>query len=125
MSGTFVDGAASALRKQATVDFSEVVRFLNENLGPSLTAFMAGVDKNTIGRWASGRQLPRNDIKERRLRGAYQVFVLLQSKEANHTIRAWFMGMNPQLDDASPAEEIAEDRLPEVMTAARAFISGG
>jgi hypothetical protein len=35
------------------------------------------------------------------------------------------MGMNPQLEDVSPAEALAEDRYREVMAAARAFVSGG
>jgi hypothetical protein len=33
--------------------------------------------------------------------------------------------MNPQLEDASPAEAIAEDKFRDVMAAARAFVVGG
>jgi hypothetical protein len=33
--------------------------------------------------------------------------------------------MNPQLDDVSPAEAIANGDLREVMAAARAFVAGG
>jgi hypothetical protein len=62
---------------------------------------------------------------ERRLREAYQVFQLVQSVESPHTVRAWFIGLNPQLDDESPAEALAEDRFREVMAAARAFVTGG
>lgn len=40
-------------------------------------------------------------------------------------IRAWFVGMNPQLDDDSPAEAIHGGRLKEAMAAARAFAAGG
>jgi hypothetical protein len=36
-----------------------------------------------------------------------------------------FMGMNPQLDDVSPAEALAEGRHRQVMAAARALVSGG
>ncbi|TCW18822.1 hypothetical protein EDD19_1484 [Dietzia cinnamea] len=35
------------------------------------------------------------------------------------------MGMNPQLDDVSPAEALADGQHREVMAAARAFVAGG
>lgn len=50
---------------------------------------------------------------------------MLKGDDADPTIRAWFMGMNPQLDDVSPAEALAEDRFREVLAAARAFLAGG
>jgi hypothetical protein len=45
--------------------------------------------------------------------------------ESDHTIRAWFMGTNPQLDDESPLEAVREGRNREVLAAARAFVTGG
>lgn len=39
--------------------------------------------------------------------------------------RAWFIGLNPQLDDVSPAEAIHDGRLKEAKAAARAFVAGG
>lgn len=125
MDGTALDGATQALRQQAEVEFSAIVRFLQENLGPTVTAYMANASKTTVGRWANQQQEPQGVDRERRLRAAYQVFVLLQGKESSHTVRAWFLGMNPQLNDLSPAEAILADRLPDVMSAARAFLSGG
>jgi hypothetical protein len=102
---------------------AEIAQFLSENLGPTLTAFIAGVDKRTITRYIKGDQ-PRED-QEKRLRAAYQIFNLIHEVEANHTVRAWFMGMNPQLDDESPAESIAAGDFRGTMAAARAFIAGG
>jgi hypothetical protein len=104
-------------------DAAEIAQFLNENLGPILTAFIAGVDKRTIGRYIKGDH-PRPEA-EKRLRAAYQIFNLILDVEANHTVRAWFMGMNPQLDDESPAEAIAAGDFRGTMAAARAFIAGG
>lgn len=40
-------------------------------------------------------------------------------------IRAWFMGMNPQLGDESPIEALREGRVRDVMAAARAFVNAG
>ncbi len=35
---------------------------------------------------------------------AFQIFHLLQDEESPHTVQAWMIGINPQLDDVSPAE---------------------
>lgn len=83
------------------------------------------MDPQTAGRWASDAKRHPRDNHERRLRATYQVFQQLQAVEAAPTVRAWFMGMNPQLEDASPAEALAGDREREVLAAARAFITGG
>ena len=54
-----------------------------------------------------------------------QVFQLLQAEESPHTVRAWFVGLNPQLDDVAPAEAIRAGQLRDVLVAARAYVSGG
>ena len=45
--------------------------------------------------------------------------------DSSRVVKAWFIGLNPQLDDESPAEAIREGRLKEAMSAARAFVAGG
>lgn len=108
---------------QATIQ--DVVRYLQEVLGQKLTAHIAGVsDARTVGRWASGERSPRAE-HEQRLRCAYQIFQLLLDEEAPPTIRAWFLGLNPQLDDESPAESVRKDMFRETLVAARAFLAGG
>jgi hypothetical protein len=84
------------------------------------------VDKGarTVQRWISGEHSPTT-VDEKRLRDSYHVYLLLSTVEGDHTIRAWFMGMNPQLQDESPVEALASDKAPEVMAAARAFVAGG
>lgn len=49
---------------------------------------------------------------------------MLESVEADATIRAWFLGSNPQLDDLSPAEALREGLNRETLAAARAFLAG-
>jgi hypothetical protein len=44
--------------------------------------------------------------------------------DSSRVVKAWFIGLNPQLDDESPAEAIREGRLKEAMNAARAFVAG-
>ena len=104
---------------------AQIAEHLNENLGPKLTAFVVGKDQQTVARWAKGKQSPPQDDVERRLRAAFMIFQLLSENDTRHVVRAWFLGMNPQLDDLSPAEAIANGDLREVMAAARAFVAGG
>jgi hypothetical protein len=97
---------------------------LKSLLGPKLMSLTMGVDPVTVDRWVAGRGTPRLD-NEKRIRCAYQVYSMLKPVDSDPTIRAWFMGMNPQLDDRSPAEAIAEGDLRAVLAAARAFRAGG
>lgn len=93
-------------------------------LGRQLLGVIVGKGARTIQRWISGDSTPLAD-DERRLRNAYQVYLVLSPVEGDHTVRAWFMGMNPQLEDEAPAEGLAADKYREVMSAARAFVNGG
>lgn len=105
---------------------ADVAGFLQDALGQKLVAYMVGVsDPKTVGRWVSGARSPRNTDVEQRLRAAHQVFGLLATAEAPDTVRAWFVGLNPQLDDESPAQAIREGRAKDVVVAARAFLAGG
>lgn len=101
-----------------------VVNYLKDALGQSLVAIIAGVTERTVADWASNStRSPRPDA-DRRLRTALHVFQLLQQEDSPHTVRAWFVGLNPQLDDLSPARALQEDRLEDVIVAARAFATG-
>lgn len=114
-----------AHRATVSVDISLIARYLVESLGTGLVGLLAGVDRRTAQRWAADQATAPRADSERRLRDAYQVFQELLPVEASATIRAWFMGMNPELDDVSPSEAIAADKGREVLAAARAFASGG
>jgi hypothetical protein len=103
----------------------EIVEVLQEVLGRKPVAIMAGVsDVKTVTRWAQGQQTPRLEA-EQRLRVAFQVFQLLAQGDSPHTIRAWFLGMNPQLGDWSPIRAISAGRFTAVKTAAKSFLQGG
>ncbi|MBI4236575.1 MAG: XRE family transcriptional regulator [Chloroflexi bacterium] len=103
---------------------SALVRSLQEMLGQRLVAVIAGVsDVKAVGKWARGERTPHPEA-ERRLRDAFQVVQLLLRAESAETIRAWLLGMNPDLDDQSPALVLAE-RPNEVLQAARAFVAHG
>ncbi len=117
--------AHEAHQRAVSFDIADVAGYLQEVLGQKLVAYMAAVsDAKSVGRWAQGVQKPRYDA-EQRLRAAFQIYHLLVSEESAHVARAWFIGMNPQLDDDSPAEVIRNGGLKEAMAAAKAFVAGG
>src|ERR1700704_5455430 len=114
-----------AHRKAVESTVQDVVGYLQEVLGQKLVAYIAGVSEpRTVGRWAAGERAPRAD-HEQRLRCAYQTFQLLLAEEAPPTVRAWFLGLNPQLEDESPAESIRKGAFRDVLVAAKAFLAGG
>ncbi|MGW1895397.1 XRE family transcriptional regulator [Streptomyces sp. NPDC002004] len=104
---------------------AEIARFLQENLGQRITARITRIsDPRQVGKWASGDAQPREEA-EARLRAALQTFQLIQHAEDIYTARAWMIGMNPQLEDETPAQCIADGRFKDVMVAARAYVDGG
>jgi hypothetical protein len=80
-------------------------------------------DAKAVGEWARGERTPRAET-ELRLRDVLQIVELLAARESPETIRAWFRGMNPYLDDTAPALAIA-DNPRGVLQAARAFLAYG
>ncbi|MBN1527956.1 MAG: hypothetical protein JW895_02785 [Thermoleophilaceae bacterium] len=119
------DASVEAHRTTVESTMADVAAFLQDALGQKLVAYMAGVaDAKAVGRWASGERSPRAET-ERRLRDAQYIFRLLVTKESPYTVRAWFVGLNPQLDDESPAAAIREGRTRDAVVAAKAFLAGG
>lgn len=105
-------------------DVAVVARYLQDVLGPNLTAVIAGVrDVNVVGRWAAGGRVPRPRA-EKRLRDAYLVAQVLVRVESPETVRDWFLGMNPALEDRAPAAILGEDPQA-VLRAARFFAANG
>lgn len=109
--------------------FPAVVRELSQILGPKLVAYLSGVrETRAVREWEAGARVPRDPIPQR-LRLALQVALLIGRHDGPGVVQAWFQGLNPQLDDRSPARMLREGELheigPEVLSAARAFTTGG
>jgi len=105
-------------------DLVDVIKRVSETLGKSLVGVIVGRDAKTVGRWGAGSNVP-GEREEALLRNILQIVELLTSVDSPSVARAWFMGMNPLLDDNSPAETIAEGRIRDVMAAARLFVDNG
>ena len=114
----------AAYERAMRAPICEIATYLQDLFGQKLTAVIAGVhDPKAVGKWARGERRPHPDAAQR-LRAAFQVAEFLMQAESRQTVRAWFMGMNPQLDDRAPALVIGEEPM-QVMQAARAFLAGG
>lgn len=113
----------------ARVDFDVAVKELAELLGSQLVAYIAGVSETrAVRQWADAERVAREPVPTR-LRLALQVALLIAEHDNARVAQAWFQGLNPQLDDRSPARLLREGELdeigPMVLSAARAFVSGG
>ena len=107
----------------------EVVREVRDILGARLCAYLGSVkETRAVHQWAEGSRRPNADV-ERRLRTALQAAAPIAAADSAAVAQAWFQGLNPQLDDRSPLRLLREGDLdevgPDVIAAARAFLSGG
>ena len=115
-----------AHRRAVVAPVGDVASFLQDLLGRRLVAYVAGVkDAKTVSRWANGEVGSMRRESEERIRAAYEVAQVLERFDSPRIVKAWFVGLNPQLDDVSPAEAIREGKLEEVKAAALAFVAGG
>jgi hypothetical protein len=119
----------AAHTKAVRASFPEVVSELRAVLGARLVAYLGSVgETRAVRQWADGDREPGEDIRNR-LRVALQVALPLAEAESPQIAQAWFQGLNPQLNDRSPARILREGELeevgPSVIAAARAFLIGG
>lgn len=129
MSTTWQPGTTPQQVHQLAIraSLSEIAQLLQQVLSRRLAAYIAGVrEGKTVGRWANGEVTEiRDRATEDRLRVAYEIALLLLQGDSPQVVRAWFIGLNPQLGDEAPAELLREGRLKDVLAAARAFTVGG
>lgn len=114
-------------REAVTATVQELAATLQDLLSRRIVVVLAGVENGkTVTRWVKGESTTiRDPLVEQKLRTAYEIARLLLQFDSYETVRAWFIGLNPQLDDESPVTAIAAGKLKEARSAARAFISGG
>lgn len=105
---------------------SRIVDELRQALGARLVAYIADVtETRTVREWAETGRRP-TPATEERLRLAHRVTTLIGRSEGPAVAPTWFQGMNPYLDDRSPARVLHEDHTEEaasrVLAAATAFV---
>lgn len=119
----------AAHTRAVRASFPEVVAELRSVLGARLVAYLGSVrETRAVNQWAEGTREPSAEVQQR-LRVALQVALTLADAESPQIAQAWFQGLNPQLDDRSPARLVREGDVdevgPSVIAAARAFLIGG
>ncbi|MFY9264925.1 MAG: hypothetical protein WAO61_05820 [Solirubrobacterales bacterium] len=117
---------SAAQAHQASVDSTaqDIAKQLQEALGQKLVARMLNLkNPQTVGEWAAGKQ-PRSGNEEG-LRHIFQVYNVLSTADSRHTIRAWFVGLNPMLNDNAPARVISKGGFRDVLTAAKSYVQTG
>ncbi len=118
-----------AFTEATRAPFPHVVKGVSGLLGPRLVAYVAGVaETRAVQQWVDGSR-PKDPETEKRLRLAAQLAKLIAGHDNGAVAQAWFQGLNPQLDDRSPARLLREgdvaDVGPKLLAAARAFVAGG
>lgn len=106
-------------------DPHELVRGLNDGIGPTLVAALAGASSRARAyTWAKreGAEPPPEALN--RIQFAHEIWRMLEDAEGAAVTRRWFVGGNPLLSDTSPVKAIREDRHAEVRRAATAFLAG-
>ena len=90
-----------------------------------MTAYLANVkDAKAVARWSESNDPGIRPASEQRLRVAYEIVrMFADAGESERTTNAWFLGLNPHLDDTPPAEAIHDGRMKEALAAARAFVT--
>lgn len=109
--------------------FAEVATELRELLGARLVAYLGSVrETRAVHQWADDGRQPSAEVQQR-LRLALQVALPIAEADSKEIAQAWFQGLNPQLDDRSPARMLRDGDFdeagPAVVGAARAFLAGG
>jgi hypothetical protein len=110
--------------------FAAVAKELIDILGAKLVAYIAGVgETRAVQQYADDSRSPRHPAIEPRLRLALRIAKLIRDHDSKEIAQAWFTGLNPQLNDRSPARLLREGEIddvgPEIVVAARAFVIGG
>jgi hypothetical protein len=113
---------SDAHERAMSMSIAQVVQELEELLGATIVAEIAGVSETrAVAQWKNGREPQRPHL----LRFALQIALMIAGRADREVARAWFHGSNPYLDDARPISLLRERPLHEVqanlLKAARAF----
>ena len=100
--------------KAVRASFPEVAAALRALLGARLVAYLGSVrETRAVNQWADGSREPSAEVQQR-LRVALQIALTIAASESEQIAQAWFQGLNPQLDDRSPARLLREGDVDEV-----------
>lgn len=107
-----------------------LVSELSTLLGLKLVAYLGNVKEvRAVRQWAEGTRDVSGVQDVERMRIAFRAARLITSRDSKEVAQAWFQGLNPLLEDVSPARLLREGDLaiegPRVLAAARQFAAVG
>lgn len=113
---------AQAHATAMSLPINTVVARLIGLLGATTVAVIGGVtETRAVTQWTDGRVPQRPNV----LRFALQVAMMIGGDSHGESVRAWFAGSNPHLEDQVPMLMLRDKPLNEIsgpmMAAARAF----
>lgn len=119
-----------AYNDAVTMDTAELVTALRELLGTKLVAYLGKVkETRAVRQWAEGARKIANPTDVERLRVAYIAARVVNQRDDKKVAQTWFQGLNPFLDDWSPARLLREGDVDidgaRVIGAARQFAAVG
>lgn len=120
---------AKAFRESKTLATPVMVGRLLEVVPNSVVARLAGVSEPRAAQdWATERRRPHPQT-EARLRLALHISLMIQEAYGAHAAEAWWLGLNPGLDDQAPADLLAASGVQAIgaslLAAARFFLTDG
>jgi hypothetical protein len=120
----------AAYRDALTMSTAELVTALRDLVGSKLVAYLGGVkETRAVRQWAEGVREIGKPTDMERLRLAYRAARIITERDSKEVAQAWFQGLNPSLDDQSPARLLREGDVeangPRVIAAARQFAAVG
>lgn len=111
-------------RRSAKKELPDLLRYLNNQIGLELTAYIAGLrEPKVVLDWEKGKGKPFF-LQEYKLRLAYQVVQIILFSYDKKTLRTWLFGENTRLSDTAPAKVLRERvsiDLDDLMSTAKAF----
>jgi hypothetical protein len=117
----------SAHHASIKTSIAAVVEQLTGILGAQLVAYLGSVkETRAVREWIEGTRAPRGEASQR-LRFAYRVAKCIADSDGVETAQAWFQGLNPLLDNVSPAQLIRTGDLdndgPRIIAAEERFLA--
>jgi hypothetical protein len=110
--------------------FPQLAGELRELLGAKLVAYIGSVSETrAVREWSEGRRAPGSSQVQLKLRLAYEIAACIADVDGSEIAQAWFQGLNPLLNDVSPARLLRDGEYEEVgpliLAAGRQFLAQG
>ena len=120
----------AAYNESVGMSTAELVAALRSLLGAKLVAYIGGVkETRAVRQWAEGSRKIANPTDVERLRVAYRAARMINLKDNIQIVQTRFQGLNPVLDDVSPARLLRDGDVdtdgPRVIAAARQYVAVG